>query len=349
MTKLKALASQWKESSNSIWLFSAINIRRNIKNYKFPSKMSSEEKRSVGDAVHHTLKKFPKIKKPSYLPASNLDPTDKDYLYEHYLSPVPLQNLHEGEGIIIDSKGKFMCLLNYMDHLRLGLVDDRNDLFEIWKELVAYELYLEKEVGFSFNSRFGFLTAHPEKCGTGMDVRVFLHLPASIYSGEIERFTKTTNEMIELKSMEGGHDNFIGDLVVLENRQTLGLKEETLMSQIQEFALKLVVQEKSTREALKSSEDPKLFDLVGRAFGLLKHSYQMDMHEAFNALGKIRLGLDLGWVKNISHKQLNKLLFASRRGHLSLSSGLDFRSREEVNRERATFFRKGFKRVSLKE
>ncbi len=348
MTKFKEIPSNWKESINSIWLFSRLGIRRNIENYKFPGKMTVDERCSLRDVIYKILQKCPQIKSPSFFSSSELEPLAKDYLYEHFLNPTSIQYIHQGEGVCCANKGRLFCQLNSEDHLRLSIVDKSNDLFDLWKELVACELFLEKELGFSFNSRFGFLTAHPEECGTGVDAHAFLQLPALIYTGEFEKYSKE-HEILCLESLDGTTDQFIGDLVVLKNHSSLGFKEENLLGQIQDLAIKLVVKEQGLRKTLSKSNDPKLYDLIGRAFGLLKHSYQMDMHEAFDALGKVRLGLDLNWIKNISHKRLNKLLFASRRGHLCISQKISSTDPKEINRERASFFRKAFKRVSFKE
>ena len=60
---------------------------------------------------------------------------------------------------------------------------------------------------------------------------------------------------------------------------------------------------------------------VQRAYGLLSQSHIMDIVEALTLLSDIRLGIDLGFVNNLTPSQVNQIMITISPAHLQQSAG----------------------------
>ncbi len=68
-------------------------------------------------------------------------------------------------------------LINEEDHLRIQAFLGGLRLQEAWRVARQIDQLLE-DLGYAFDSRFGFLTTCPTNIGTGLRASVMIHLPA---------------------------------------------------------------------------------------------------------------------------------------------------------------------------
>ena len=101
------------------------------------------------------------------------------------------------------------------------------------------------------------------------------------------------------------------------------------------------------RNQLKETPDALIVDKVSRAIGLLRHSYQIDTKEALSAMSFIKLGIDLGWIEGLTDKEINKIFFEIRRGHLSLSTEKEI-PQEMLAQKRAEYLQLALKPIVIK-
>jgi len=334
----------WEEDKNPIWLGSSLLLRRNFARYKFPPKLSEADMIKVSSLLSETLQK--NIKGLTYFPADKLSPLDKEFIFEHFLCLESFQNANKGQGFLID--GLFLAQLNLKNHLQLQLIDTSPDLLTAWSQLVKLETEVGKTLDYAFSPKFGYLTSDPTLCGTALQAFLFLHIPALHHTGQLhEVLGKQTEDDIMTMGLEGALDDLVGDFLILKNRYTLGVAEETLLHALQNTALKLSSAEKTLRIHLKESGNSEMKDLISRAYGLLVHSYQLQTKETLNALSLIKLGLDLGWISGITGKALSTLFFKSRRAHLAHLLNEKNLDSHDMPRKRAEFIRKALQGISL--
>lgn len=340
----------WNHNANTIWLASTITLNRNIEKFNFPGKLSTDKRKQIISLINRDLLSAEQLKKTKLMRAEDMPPIEKEYLVEHFLTSQSFHQTHIGEAFILDETGEFLAVVNLRDHLLLQWIDTREELEQAWDRLVQIEMKLNKTVNFAFSSKFGFLTSDPTQCGTALIVYVFLHLPALLYTGRLEEILKKNkDEGIEQTGLQGDPHELIGDIVVFHNKYTLGLTEENILTSLRTLATKLVAEENSMRQHLKSEKESKLAevkDKVSRAYAILLHSYQIEAVEALEAVSLIKLGLDLNWLKGITQTALNELLFTSRRAHLLCHYGQKL-TQEELPHRRAEFIHKALKGVEL--
>ncbi len=305
----------WNKNNHSIWLASTITLHRNMARHVFPAKMESLKQLQLFGVLSSTLAGVKQLQEPTVLAGKDASAADKELLFEHFLVQGGLQEAaHQGEGLAFDKGGQFFALLNIRDHVQLQWVDVEQDLEKAYAALSEIESELGKSFEWAWTPRFGFLTTDPRHSGTGLSVRLFLHLPALARTGALAEQLKGQEEVIESKSLQGDEDHFVGDVIVLTNRYSIGVSEEEILRAMRLAAGRLQTAEKNVRKEAQSNESLK--DQASRAYGLLVHSLQLELAEALDAVSLCKLAVDEGWMKGVDHQVLNQLMFALQRGHL---------------------------------
>jgi protein arginine kinase len=342
-----ALREPWSSNDNPVWLATTLRLLRNVDKYPFPVKLPLDQRKRLLALLSESLLESGSFAKGTFIPAEKIGPLEKEFLYEHFLAGRGFQQALEGEGFLLDSTGHFFATVNLRDHLHLQVTDCNQELEKGWNQLMAIESELSKSVTFAFSQRFGYLTSDPNQCGTGLSVQLYLHLPALRHTGKLnELLEERHDEGISARGLLGGLDPLIGDLLVLRNRRTLGVTDEAILQTMRSAGLRLVVAEKSARSQIRQQGTPALKDLVSRAFGLLIHSYQLETHEAWNALSLLKLGIDLGWLTGVDHRTVNELLFSTPRAHLICEYSQEV-AQQEVAHLRAAFLHAHMGSVNL--
>lgn len=340
----------WKSKDNVIWLGSTFSLRRNIEKVLFPHKLALEKKQHIRDLLVQTLLKNKEFSHAFPLLSEQLSPIDRELIGEQFLLQFNLQPTSGIEAFIIGQKGSSLAIINLEDHLHLMIIDASGELSKGWDRLLDLELDIAKSINFSFSQKFGYLTSDPAICGTTLSVTLFLHLPALLSRHKpYDSFIQNNEINIIQTGLQGNPNEFIGDLVTLHNGYTFGVSENHILSTLQTIAAKLSAEERSIRSEFKrgpESEVAEIKDKMSRAYALLMHSYQIEVVEAMNALSWVKLGLDLEWLKGVSHAKLNHLFFTLRHAHLSRHFEHKF-SQEELPHQRAAFVHTSLKDLEL--
>lgn len=308
----------WKSDSNPIWPFTAFILRRNVSKFHFPSKLNPNEAAQLLTTLKSAIFNIPEMSGGFFFKKEDLGPLDKELLLEHFLFMGAIPESPSGSGFLINPSTVLMNMLNVEDHLEICYIDSKGNLENTLNVLNSMENILGGHLDFSFSPRFGYLTSDPARCGTALSVHAFLHLPAIVQTEQLsEIWIKQNDESLLATGIAGNPEELIGDMIVLQNNYTLGMSEDAILRAIKTMASKLIVTEKTIRSQIKKEGAAKIKDKISKAYGLLVHSYELEVKEALNLLSLIKLGLDLGWVSAIESSKLDELFFKCRRGHLS--------------------------------
>jgi len=353
MTQKPNLPSQllthfpWGGEKNPIWLSSSLILLRNLSRSKFPTKQKEAELKSTQEHLQKALTTAPSLKNLVYLPADLLDPLEREWIYEHFLTHDSFQNIASGQGFALDDSGRLLGTINIENHLSLQIIDTSQDIAAAWGRLAKIEAEISKSAEFAFSPKFGYLTADPSQCGTGLLGYLYLHLPALHHTGQLQELIQNQiDEDVRAMGLEGSLEDLVGDIVIIRNPYTLGLTEETIIHSLESAALKLIAAERTLRSHLREKEITTIKDQIGRAFGLLAHSYQLHAKESLNALSLLKLGADLGWVTGITQDKLSEVFFQCRRAHLSHLLGKA--ASEDLLLKRAEFIHNILHQIQLK-
>ncbi|MBM3207301.1 MAG: hypothetical protein FJZ57_01670 [Chlamydiae bacterium] len=340
----------WDENSNPLWPATAFYLHRNFVGAPFPSKMKNSQAVKLSEQITACMLKLQQLQNPIKFKADDLSPIEKDFLYEHFICKEPCQNALKGQSFIVDDTAHFLALINFSDHIQMELVDCKNKWEKAWEILSDIDSAISENFEPCYSSRFGYLTSDHTKCGTGLIVNCYLHLPMLIEGKLLEEACKNhLEESVYVTSLHGKVDEFVGDFVLLENKYTLGLTEEMILRDLHISATKLTLAEQTLREKCKKEHFIQTKDAISRSFGLLKHSYQLQIKEVLDALSKIKLGIDLGWIEGIHDNKINQVFFTCQRAHIGFvfpNIGVD---PNEITTKRAEYIHSEMKDVIFKE
>lgn len=336
----------WEKNKCPIWLISNFLISRNLASHPFPPKMTEAQSEQTYKLLEQSLLKSSNLEHPVFLPSESLSNTEKTFLAEHFLTPESFSTLHRKEGYLIDSTASFLATINAHDHLLLQCSECESAWKEAWDKLSTIETELGQMYDFAYSHKFGYLTADLSSCGTGLLVQAFLHLPTLIHLEQIEEtLEKESGEEVQAFGMAGPLE-FTGDLVIIQNRFTIGLTESHILESVHNTATQLVQFETKAREKLKENPNPLILDKISRSYGILLHSFQIETREVLDALSFLKLGIHLKWVHGMTDQKINEIFFTCRRGHLGILSNQEI-PQQELAHKRANYLHEKLKTLKL--
>ncbi len=336
----------WKNESSPIWLATHFTVSRNLASYSFPQMLKEKDAAKVAEKLKKKLLGSKQLNNPQYCNIDELTSAQKEYLCDYFYLPTGITQSVAHQGVIVDDTTQFLALINQNNHLSLRYIESGCDWNETWNRLMQCESELEKALHFAFSPKFGFLSADPIRSGTGLTTQTFLHLPALIFAEALPKFLREERSPeVIIKGLNGDGEEFIGDLVIVENSYSLGVSEDQILDKVHSISTKLMLSELELRKQIRESAPGELLDKIGRFFGILKHAQRIDTKEAMAALSLLKLGLHLGYIKGIDDKQLNACYFTCRRG--SIMQNEQITSLDAVPFRRASLLKETLDHVEL--
>ncbi|MCM8798178.1 MAG: ATP--guanido phosphotransferase, partial [Candidatus Omnitrophica bacterium] len=112
-----------------------------------------------------------------------------------------------------------------------------------------------------------------------------------------------------------------GNLFQISNQVTLGQREEDIIDNLERIIRQVVEYEQNARQIIMTQEKERITDRIWRAYGILKNAYIISSNETIELLSQVRLGVDLGIIKDINRRQLNELFIFIQPAHLQKLEG----------------------------
>lgn len=331
------------KSKDDIWPITKFELKRNIARFPFPNKMTKKERDQVLRLIADALDQIPSFSQAKLIPAEDLSPIDKQKLYEQFLITTDICDSKPGIGFILLSEKNLLISINTTDHVHIQKIDTTCDWQGSFEEIMQIDAALNKSLNFSYNETFGFLTTDPKDCGTGLKIYAFLHLPSMLSNQDKQELLESINASSEIVSIDD-ENTHLGNIAIVKNRYSVGVSEDQIFSTTHASAMQLHHLEKQKRLSLTDST--KFKDKVSRAYGLLKHSYEISPKEAILALSDLLLGVHYEWIEGIDPKEIGKLFFEMRRAHFQ-ALGSKEPKEEEISHKRASLIHEKLKNVNL--
>lgn len=325
---------------SDIALSSRIRLARNLQNYLFPTVFANEEATKVVQifdqllsAENHPIEQFDLLK------ISDLKPLEKQVLVEkHLISPLLAEESPYG-ACLLSEQENVSIMINEEDHIRIQCLYPGFQLSETLKMANVVDDWIENNVDYAFNEGNGYLTSCPTNVGTGLRASVMMHLPALILTQKMNKIIPAINQLgLVVRGIYGEGSEALGNIFQISNQLTLGKSEQDIVGDLESVVQQIIAQERYARDALVKTSGIRLEDKVFRSLGVLAHSRIIESKEAAQCLSDVRLGIDLGLIKDISRNILNELMILTQPGFLQTYSGGALRPHERDIR-RATLIR----------
>jgi protein arginine kinase len=271
---------------------------------------------------------------------SRLSPTERCYLKECRLISKEMESAARHRTVYLAPDGTASIMVNEEDHLRVQALAGGLNIGAALARLEEVERELGHVVGFAFSSEYGFLTACPTNVGTGFRGSVMLHLPGLSMLQDVDSALQgIAHYGLTVRGFWGEHSDYIGDFYQISNEVTLGKSVEEIVRVLGTVIARLVEREEDARVTLCKNHSPSTHDAIWRSYALLCHARKMDSGEAMRLLSRLRLAIEWGMFKDMTHHELTRLVMEVLPSHLEARRELwtDSLSRDEV---RAAYLRR---------
>src|SRR6476660_5109763 len=136
-----------------------------------------------------------------------------------------------------------------------------------------------------------------------------LHLPGLVMTQQLNRIIPAINQLgLVVRGIYGEGTEALGNIFQISNQITLGKSEQDIVEDLTGVVQQIIAQERAAREALVKTSNIQLEDRIFRSYGILSNARIIETKEASTCISDVRLGIDLGFIKDISKSILNELM-----------------------------------------
>jgi protein arginine kinase len=326
--------------NSDIVISSRIRLARNLEGVPFPHWADPVQAEQILKSVADAVKRTDMLKKSTMFRLAEMDPVDKQFLVERHLMSIEHAQKAEQKAVLIDEDEVIAIMANEEDHLRIQVMQSGFNIFEAWNIINRIDDELSKILHFAYLPDFGYLTACPTNTGTGMRGSVMLHLPALVMSRQIERVLAAIAKLsFTTRGLYGEGTQASGNFFQVSNQVSLGHSEEEIIENINGLIRQIIEQEAQARDVLLNKSKEVLEDRINRSLGILKNAHIITSQETIELLSMVRLGSDLGMVKDIDRRSINELFITTLPAHLQKLENKKLSSQER-DLKRAELIRK---------
>ncbi|MBI2439914.1 MAG: protein arginine kinase [Lentisphaerae bacterium] len=305
-----------------VMVSSRVRLARNLENTAFPGWAGEDESQRLWQSLRPVLEALPGCAAPVVLEMENLSRLDKEILVERHLISRDLAEKGPGSALVLKADETVALMINEEDHIRMQAMSPGLSLPELWRTIDSIDTDLAQQVRYAFSPRLGYLTACPTNVGTGMRASVMLHLPGLVLMNEINPIVKGVNKIgLAVRGLWGEGTDAAGNMFQISNQTTLGETEQTIISRLEQIVLEIEEHEKHARARLLQQKEISLRDHVGRACGILTNACLLNSRETMDMLSALRLGIELGLLREWSAAVIDELFLLIQPGHLQKVEG----------------------------
>src|SRR5690625_3734321 len=319
---MKQAISPWMREDgpdNDIVLSSRIRLARNCAEASFPliaDRGNLEKIRQFfkQEFEHQSYEDYEDFE---FVSSSDLTPIERRVLVEKHLISPHLAKHTQTAAALISKNEQVSMMVNEEDHIRMQLYFPGLQLSTALEKAFELDDWIEEKVNYAFDETKGYLTTCPTNVGTGMRASVMMHLPALALTKQINRMIPAINQLgLVVRGIYGEGSGAIGNLFQISNQMTLGKSEEDIVEDLQSIVRQLIDHERKARAHIIEQSKTHMEDKIYRSYGVLEYSRIIESKEAAECLSNVRLGIDLGIIKNVNRNILNELMILTQPGFL---------------------------------
>lgn len=298
------------DNKDNFVLSSRIRFARNIEMYPFPHKLNDEKGKEIVDMIEsavYTLDDAKENFKSIHLWESSPE-INRTYIEKNLISE-NLMNNNTKSAFIMNSDETVSIMINEEDHIRLQCIAAGLNLDECFEYAEKIDNILEDKLSYAFDEKLGYLTACPTNLGTGMRASVMLHLPGLTMNNEMSGVLNALTQVgMTIRGPFGEGSKIRNNIYQISNQVTLGLSEQDIINNLKAVVSQIITQEKLSKQNIMNNYRYELEDKIYRALGLLRSAVILSTSESMELLSNVRMGVEMGILKDVDIKTLNRLL-----------------------------------------
>ena len=202
---------------------------------------------------------------------------------------------------------------------------------------------------FAWNPEFGYVTARPDLCGTGLEISALFHLEGLHLIGDLDPALNALEGLrLSASGCCGDGLRNAAHMLRVTNIHHLGIDERSLAERVQRVFMDLVHQETNARIRLVE-ELPRVFeDSIARALAVLRSCRLLSELELLDIISPLRLAANLGLLDHFSRDEANEMMM--KRIDIPMPSQDTYQDQKEKDRRDAILadrMNKRFRNVRL--
>ncbi len=290
-----------------------IRFSRNING--FPFDLNKEESKRLENKIKDSLYEIGYNLK--FFKLADMDEITKMSLVEkNLISPDFVLNKNETGSILINDEENICIMIGNVDHLEIQVFNCGLDLENTLNLAIEIDEKIGQILGYAMNKKYGYLTSYPNNAGTALRASVMVHMPALSRTKNTRKVLDAINSFgINIRGVYGENTESTGDMYQISNKQTLGISEKEIIENLQVIVEKIIKQEREARKLL-AKDDVSFEDLIYRSYGILSYCKKISQEETRNLLSNIKLGTDLGILKELTDLKVQKLYLYTKPANL---------------------------------
>lgn len=303
-----------------------IRLARNLHGFKFnlrEKEQIEELENKIKDNLYNIGYglKFFKLK--------DMDDITKMSLVEkNLLSPDFVLKRNETGSILVNDDENICIMIGEEDHLRIQVFSNGLDLKNTLNLAIELDQKIGETLGYAMHKKYGYLTACPSNVGTGLRASVMVHLPALSKTKNTRKILEAVSNFgINIRGVYGENTESSGDMYQISNKKTLGISEKEIVENLNVIVEKIIEQERNARKIL-AKDDIDLEDIVYRSYGILNNCRKISSEETRELLSNIKLGTDLGILKELTDLKVQKLYLYTKPANLQKYLGEQYEAIE---------------------
>lgn len=300
-------------SDNAIVLASRVRLARNFTGVPFPGRANDQQLEDVLRRVGDTISDIENALQTrlDVLDIEKLSKLEQQLLVEKRLVRSQMVAQPKSRAVFMDGDETAVVMVNEEDHLRIHCTGRGLCLEEQLERAFAIDDAIEASQDIAFDEKLGYITASPSNLGTGLRATVVLHVPGLCYTQYMQKMIPVIQQMgLSFRPLFDKGNESKGNLYIVANQMTSGFSEQEIIDNIVSAVQVITEKELRARLALLKFNGRVLKNSVLRALGIMKYSSWLEWDEAMDFISKIRLGIDLGFITEVSCKEMGKLVVA---------------------------------------
>lgn len=324
-----------KESD--VVLSTRVRLARNLEDHHFVNRCTKEQRVQIIKEIEDILPEVGYDLKLMNL--SDMDEiTRKSLVEKNVISPEFATKSNPGYAIAINSEENICIMLNEEDHLIIQVFSEGLEIENSMALAIEIDQKIGKLVKYAYHDKYGYLTACLTNVGTAARVSTMVHLPALTQTGNISKaLILASNFGMNIRGTYGEGTDSEGSVYQISNNQTLGTTEEEIAKSMRAITEKIVSQEREARNSLGKT-GIKLENKLYRAYGLFTYSKILTSEECRELLSEIKLGTDMGIIKELDDSKVKKLWLYTKPANLQKYFGTTM-TEEERDAKRTELIR----------
>ncbi len=305
----------------AIVLTTRVRLARNLADRPFPGWAKEAQRSAMLTEGMGAVVSLAQMKRALSFTLDELSDLEKQILVERHLVSRELSSAKQGAGVVISRDQSISVMVNEEDFLRIQVVRSGFQLKKVWNTINALDSELEEKLTYAFSPTLGYLTACPTNLGTAMRASAMMHLPALVISSQMEKVVRAVNQLgMAVRGLFGEGSDASGSIFQISNQTTLGEQEEDIIKRLSSVLNTIIEHERNARARLLETDADKLYDKIGRAFGILQNGRLLTSAESMNLLSLIRLGIDMGVFPETRRPVVDRLFIEAQPGHIQYAA-----------------------------